>query len=418
MRKIAIVGAGQAGLLIAHALLRKGHQVTVHTDKTPDQLFNSRVWATPFLTSRACAFEEELGLSHWDGQQQFAAGAYLEVCPAPAQRALTVIGQIAKAGKSIDLRLKYARWLADLERRGGTVVHQPSGVTELESLSKENDLVLVTAGKGELSRLFPRDDSRSAHTQPSRNLVTAIFKGFKRSADQRFPSLRFVMTAGHGEFFSMPYFDRVRGPADVFLFEAIPGSGLDRFGDVTSAAGMTQRIREVVHHFAPWLDETLAHAEVVDETAWLTGAFTPTVRHPVARLPSGNPVMAVGDAVLLNDPIAGQGLNNATLMAKAVSDAILEHGDGPFTEDWMRRTFDAYWETEGQFRTHFTNMLLEPPPPHVMQLLGAASQVPTVAADFIRCFEDPKLFWPWITSPEQTLARIQRLSQPAQPGGV
>jgi 2-polyprenyl-6-methoxyphenol hydroxylase-like FAD-dependent oxidoreductase len=197
------------------------------------------------------------------------------------------------------------------------------------------------------------------------------------------------------------------------IIEGLPGGALDRFGDVTSARQMTERVREVVRHFTPWLDASVAEAEVVDESAWLVGSFTPTVRRPVARLPSGRVVMGVGDAVLLNDPIAGQGLNNTSLMARAVTEAIVARGDQAFDEEWMRRTFDAFWQDEGQFRTAFTNMLLEPPPPHVQQLLGAASQVPAVADDFMRGFEEPKRFWPWIVSPDQTEARIQQLSRPA-----
>lgn len=36
MKKIAIVGAGQAGLLTGHALLRHGYGVTLFSDRTPE----------------------------------------------------------------------------------------------------------------------------------------------------------------------------------------------------------------------------------------------------------------------------------------------------------------------------------------------------------------------------------------------
>ncbi len=36
MRKIAVIGAGQAGLLAAHALHQQGYEVTLYSDKTAD----------------------------------------------------------------------------------------------------------------------------------------------------------------------------------------------------------------------------------------------------------------------------------------------------------------------------------------------------------------------------------------------
>ncbi len=66
MRKIAIVGSGQAGLLAAHGMLRAGHQVRLYSDRTPeDWLSRSRPTGTAVRFTRSLAFERELGLDHW-----------------------------------------------------------------------------------------------------------------------------------------------------------------------------------------------------------------------------------------------------------------------------------------------------------------------------------------------------------------
>ena len=47
-----------------------------------------------------------------------------------------------------------------------------------------------------------------------------------------------------------------------------------------------------------------------------------------------------GDAVCLNDPITGQGSNNAAKAAAVYLKRILDHGDRPFDEAWMQGTFN------------------------------------------------------------------------------
>ena len=59
----------------------------------------------------------------------------------------------------------------------------------------------------------------------------------------------------------------------------------------------------------------MARARVTDAQATLSGRLTPVVRRPVARLPSGRPVLGLADAVVLNDPITGQGSNTAAKSA-------------------------------------------------------------------------------------------------------
>jgi 2-polyprenyl-6-methoxyphenol hydroxylase-like FAD-dependent oxidoreductase len=410
MRNIGVIGAGQAGFLVAFELLSKGYPVTVYSDRTPEQIFNSRLSATTYLFGRAYGYERELGLHFWEGQGESAQGGDLDVCMAPGQRALNVTGRIASHGMALDLRAKYARWLAEFERRGGTVVIGDVDLGALDELAPRHDLVLVTTGRNSFTQLFERDAERSRHEWPPRHLTAMIVSGMKPLPDTPYPALKFVMTPGHGEYFSMPYHDRLRGPQLAILIEAIPGRGLDRFGGVTSRREVMDRVRGLIHDFSPWLDERVKEASIVDDSSWLSGAFTPSVREVVGRLPSGREVMGLGDAVLLNDPVAGQGLNCASKMAHHVTGAILTHGAQPFTADWMRDTFERFWLEEGQYITAFTDMLLEPPPPHVQQLLGASTRVPALADAFFDNFGEPQRFWPWITSPAQTEAFIQEMS--------
>jgi hypothetical protein len=81
------------------------------------------------------------------------------------------------------------------------------------------------------------------------------------------------------------------------------------------------------------------------------------VRHPVATLPSGSKVLGLGNVVSLNDPITGQGSNNAAKAAAIYLQSILNHGDRPFDAAWMQATFYPFWDY-AQWVVGWTNMLL------------------------------------------------------------
>ena len=106
----------------------------------------------------------------------------------------------------------------------------------------------------------------------------------------------------------------------------------------------------------------------------------------------------MADAVVLNDPITGQGSNNVAKCARIYLQAILENGDGPFDRAWMQRTFDIYWDY-AQWVTGFTNAFLLPPPPHVIKVLGAAQTSARVGRAFANGFNDPRTFFPWLADP-------------------
>jgi hypothetical protein len=62
----------------------------------------------------------------------------------------------------------------------------------------------------------------------------------------------------------------------------------------------------------------------------------------------------------------------------------------------MQDTFETFWNESAVFTTGFTNALLPPGEP-VMEVLGAASVHPPVADAFMRCFDNPRNYFPWIT---------------------
>jgi 2-polyprenyl-6-methoxyphenol hydroxylase-like FAD-dependent oxidoreductase len=414
LRNIGIVGAGQAGLQLGFMLLAKGYPVTVYSERSPEQIFNARLATTAAQFGRASSYERELGIDFWNPRGgHVLAGADLDVCPEPGQRAISVRGRISAPGFAMDGRAKYARWLSEFERRGGNVVLGSVDMEALEQFALKHELVLVSTGRNSFTQLFERDAARSPHTRPQRHLAAMIVEGMKPLYESSFPALKFVLTPGHGEYFAMPFHDRMRGPLYSLLFEAVPGGDMDRFGGVTSAREAMERARGIAHDYSPWIGERMQHAYVVDESSWLTGAFTPTVRKPVGTLPSSRRVMGLGDAVILNDPVAGQGLNCASKMAHHVGVAILARAGEPFTAQWMHETFERFWDTDGQYITAFSNMLLQPPPPHLQQLLGAASQDAAVAEMFFSNFAEPQDFWPWIMSPAETEAQVQRVARRA-----
>jgi outer membrane protein assembly factor BamB len=107
------------------------------------------------------------------------------------------------------------------------------------------------------------------------------------------------------------------------VFEGIPGGPLDCWADVKTPEQHLDRSLSFLRHYVPWEFERCRDVELTDPNGTLAWRFAPTVRKPFFRLPSGRTVFGMADAVVVNDPITGQGSNNAAKCANAYFDAIV-----------------------------------------------------------------------------------------------
>ncbi|GGO76900.1 styrene monooxygenase/indole monooxygenase family protein [Nonomuraea cavernae] len=394
MREILIVGAGQAGLHLALGLLRNGYGVTVVSNRTPDDIRDGRVTSSQAMFGTALGHERALGLDQWPDCPPID-GIQLAVPGPDGGKAIGWAARLDEPARSVDQRLKMPAWLAEVERLGGKVVIHDATPGDLEEYAARYDLVLVAAGKGKIASLFERDAARSPYDVPQRALALTYVNGLTPRPGHS--AVCFNLIPGVGEYFVFPALT-VTGPCEIMVFEGIPGGPMDCWGDVFTPAEHLARSRSILETYLPWEAARCAGVELTDERGTLAGRFAPTVRRPVAVLPTGAPVLGVADVVVLNDPITGQGANNAAKCASTYLAAILERGDQPFDQAWMEDTFERYW-AGARHATAWTNALLAPPPPHVLEILGAAGSLPAVASRFVNGFDDPADFAEWFMDP-------------------
>ena len=408
MRKILIVGAGQSGLQLALSLQAEGYDVTVMSARTPDEIRGGWPTSTQGMFWPALDREREYSLNLWDNVATPIEGISAALAPAPGVQALSFYGPWDHPGQSVDQRVKMAAWLELFEERGGRTIYHSVMTSDLAGLAALYDLTIIAAGKGEIVELFDRDASRSKHTAPGRHLAAIYLNGVATPSDLPVSRVRVNLAPGEAEVFTIPAHSHA-GPCDIVLVEAIPGGPWDIFADRPAPGEHLRRVKSLLLRYFPWEGELYADAVPTDQRASLVGAFTTTVRHPSAEVAPGSRVLGMADVVVLLDPIAGQGANNASHAAGIYLKSILERGDAPFDPEWMQRTFDAFWAQVAD-SVMWTEMMLEPLPEHVQQFLGAASQFPEVARAFARFFPYPSTLHDYLTDPAKTAAYLESVA--------
>lgn len=398
MRRITIVGGGQSGLQLGLGLLQNGYTVRLVQDRTAEEIRNGRVLSSQCMFHTAVQNERDLGLDYWGDTCPPVEGINFMI-PSPDRPGRKMIdwaGRLDRNAYSVDQRIKVPRWLAEFQALGGVLTIKEAGIPDLELYAREDDLVVVASGKGDIGRLFERDAQRSTFDKPMRALALTYVHGMTPRPE--FSAVCFSLIPGVGEYFVFPALT-TSGPCEIMVFEGVPGGPMDCWGDVKTPSEHLAMSTKILETFVPWEADRCRHVELTDANGILTGRFPPTVRHPVATLPSGDTIIGLADAVCLNDPITGQGSNNASKAATVYLNRILANVDAPFDAGWMKATFDTYWDY-AQWVVTWTNMLLMPPPQHVLDIMGAACRSPQLAQRMANGFDDPRDFFPWFADPD------------------
>jgi Styrene monooxygenase A putative substrate binding domain len=406
MPSILIVGGGQAGLQLAFGLVHDGHDVTVMSNRTPDDIRTGRVMSSQCMFDAALQHERDVEIAFWDDECPPIDGISLAVPGPEGGKLIDWAARLERPAQSVDQRLKMPRFMEELERQGGKVVLADVTLPDLERHASEHDLVIVAAGKGEVAQLFERDAARSPYGAPQRALALTYVTGLEPRPE--FSAVAFNIVPTVGEYFVFPALT-TSGMCEIMVFEGVPGGPMDCWGDVSSPQEHLERSRWVLDTFLPWEAARAQHVELTDANGVLAGRFAPTVRKAVGELPSGAVVLGLADAVVLNDPITGQGSNNASKAAASYLASIRARPEGPFDRQWMQDTFDTYWEY-AQYVTTWTNAMLGPPPPHVLELLVAGNDHQPVADRFANGFDNPPDYFEWFMEPDKASRYLAALS--------
>jgi glycine/D-amino acid oxidase-like deaminating enzyme len=400
---IGIVGAGISGLHLALRLQQFGIDATLYTAQDPDGIRSGPPlnFVTRFDSTRER--EKELALSSWASSAYDNAWMHLhlEVPDGPSFRA-----RLPRPASSVDFRMYLAALLEEYLQRGGRLVQRKVATpADLERLAQGHELVVVAAGRGALTEMFPRDPDRSPYDTAPRHLAGGLFHGVRQPEP---PGMTMHMVPGTGEIHAPTYYS-FAGRVTAILVEAVPGGPFSSVTDQDygeDPGRFAKEVLELITAHAPTLRARLDEQDfaLTRPQDMLRGAVLPVVRHGWARLADGTYALAVGDAWITNDPLTAQGANLGSKLAFQLADTLREHS-GAYDEAFCRTISEAMWRT-AQPIVDWTNLFIGPPPPQMETLLSAAVADQRVADAFVAHLDRPDAMWHGLQSPEHIDAFI------------
>jgi 2-polyprenyl-6-methoxyphenol hydroxylase-like FAD-dependent oxidoreductase len=410
MSRIGIVGAGIGGLQLGLFLRACGISATIYTDRTPRQVREGRLRNVVLRNGPTRARERSLGVDFWDASAPDVGSLSVTVLgPKP----IAFTGTLEPPSQLVDMRIYCARLLEEFALRGGEVAVRHLSQADLVELSAAHDLLVVACGRDSLASLFASVPEHSPYTRPQRTAVFALFRGVRYPQPIGFSVF---VSRGHGEILVFPvhsFEPDVTGIAVEVAaggaFESLPPIRYD-----LNPRGFEAAFLDILREHAP------AVCERVDPTRFGvarpqdagSAAITPTVRREYAHLANGKPIIALGDAHIVMDPITGQGANKASHGAFELGAAIR---DARSFDDEFCAAVEARVCAYAVPVSDSCNARLVAPPPHVARLLGAAGQHQVLADLYGSGFNHPDLYWKILTSEERTDAVLKLFTESPTP---
>lgn len=397
--KCLIVGAGQSGLVLAHALLSAGADVTVVSSRSSQDLRRGRAQITQLTLPHGLAVESSHNLSLWSGVAPTFDQVSLSVVAGDASQ-VGFTGTLPGAGLAVDPRVKLADWLEFFEDRGGKVVIHGLTVTDLEFFTRPGmyDVVLLAVGDGELGQILDDDHTRVASASRRRNVTQAYVTGLQAPEDQVL-----VYSCKEGEGYVVPTLT-AQGPVhSVMLIGRLADEG--RIPTLDGAAvgasihhpeALLRRMRDMLrmNHIPLW--EQLHDAQLLDPFSVLMKGVKPKVRRPVCTFGHGGSLLAVADTGVTVPPQCGQGWEASSRSAQVYANRLLAHAETgrPFDADVLNSIFTVYMDHSGahidvfeQYVDRFwTGQLTEVE----QDLFQRACADQTVADEYVAGFADPE----------------------------
>jgi 2-polyprenyl-6-methoxyphenol hydroxylase-like FAD-dependent oxidoreductase len=381
MNGIGIIGCGISGLQLALYLQQRGVPTTVYTPAPMSAIVEGPV--QNFVTRWGPTLDRERSLGITDPAAYPATRMRLRVVGTPIE----VNGAFAAPADTTDFRIYLPRLLAAYLDQGGNHQVTECGPSRLPELVRRHDLVVVAAGRDGFGNTFPLDPQRTRYRTPQRLWTVGLYDGIDQppGADVE---INVIPEAGEILHIRM----RARGgPTSVVGVAALPTGPLAYLADYPHAQdlpGFTTAVLTALRTHAPAVADRV-HRRGFAPTGSrdvLRGALTPTVRRPVAVI-DGCPVLAIGDAWILNDPLVAQGANLGSRSAAVLGAAIA--AGGPYNHAFTQQTEAALWAA-AHAPTLFSNAFLAPPSPHVLHLLAQASSEAALADRFVNGFAEPE----------------------------